>query len=76
MTDAMAARNADSQNGEMSASSTLLIGHVRPQPSTASARPAIPWAIDGATATLNGNLLEEAASTFLIEAMTLANRFT
>src|SRR5688572_10449534 len=44
-TVAMAARNADSQNGEMSASSTLLIGQVRPQPSTASARPAMPWAV-------------------------------
>ena len=44
-TDAMAARNDDSQNGDMLASSTLLIGHVRPQPVTASARPAMPWAI-------------------------------
>ena len=44
-TDAMAARNADSQNGEISASSTLLIGQVRPQPSTASARPTMPWAV-------------------------------
>src|SRR5262245_14326771 len=46
-TDAMAARNADSQNGEMLASSTLLIGQVMPQPSTASARAAIPRVIDG-----------------------------
>ena len=50
----MAARNADSQNGDMLASSTLLIGQVMPQPNTASARPAIPRAIDGAVVNLSG----------------------
>ena len=55
-TDAMAARNADSQNGDMLASSTLLIGQVTPQPSTASARPAIPRVIDGVCATAPGPL--------------------